>query len=233
MTTTSSQRDPSLPTAPARMPSENVGIYIPPHRNGTWSAEHRYSKDQLLSLYREEMDSSRLKDDMSKLYVHGWEPSISNGTSTSWSRREEKESHAGPDLCWVPDGSVIPQALQEMTAEEKEVSFPVLVDMVSFANRFFFLLFYSSFPAPLIRLSNRHHRMLAKMTPLLTAKPPFLVSSIALEVSIYHPRALLDRLAGGVTRMKPFLSLRKLLVLACQDSREIRIVMEPPIRLLL
>lgn len=101
------------------------GVYIPPHaaRNGAL-VEERYSKDQLLSLYREQKETNALSSNLSELYAGGWEPQITNGTSgSSWGRRDDhlKDAQPGADICWDHDGSVLPLGLVDMTDEEREV----------------------------------------------------------------------------------------------------------------
>src|ERR1700753_2133241 len=46
----------SANTSQNRNSSENVGVYIPPHRNGASSEGLRYSREQLLELFRREHD---------------------------------------------------------------------------------------------------------------------------------------------------------------------------------
>jgi PERQ amino acid-rich with GYF domain-containing protein len=113
----------STSTSQNRNSSENVGVYIPPHRNGASSEGMRYSKDQLLELFRREHDVGHLKDGISDLYMNGWEPSFANGMSnTSWGRRDDqKEGQTGADISWDKDGHVHPLALSSLTEEEKEV----------------------------------------------------------------------------------------------------------------
>jgi PERQ amino acid-rich with GYF domain-containing protein len=124
----------SAPTAASRdasnlsnLHSSNPGVYVPPHaqsgRNGS-AAEGRYSRPQLIQLFREQNDSEEIKDGLSHLFVGAWEPSITNGASSaSWGRRDDtKEGPSGVDLCWDRDGSVLPLGLTDMTDEEREVS---------------------------------------------------------------------------------------------------------------
>lgn len=106
--------------------SSNTGVYVPPHvhssRNGN-SVEGRYSKEQLIQLFRGQKESDDIKDGLASLYVGAWEPNISNGTSNAaWGRREDpgRESQTGVDICWDRDGSIHPLGLMDMTEEEKE-----------------------------------------------------------------------------------------------------------------
>jgi PERQ amino acid-rich with GYF domain-containing protein len=114
-------------SGPMTSSSANPGVYVPPHaqfgRNGS-SAEGRYSRDQLLQLFHAQRETEDIRDGMSGLYVGGWEPNISNGTSNAtWGRRDDpsRETQSGVDLCWDRDGSTLPLSLSDMTEEEKEV----------------------------------------------------------------------------------------------------------------
>ncbi|OCK84296.1 hypothetical protein K432DRAFT_378700 [Lepidopterella palustris CBS 459.81] len=109
--------------------TSNTGVYVPPHvhssRNGS-SVESRYSKDQLMHIFKSQKDPDDINDGLSSLYVGTWEPHISNGTSSaSWGRKEDltKESQTGVDICWDHDGSSYPVGLNELTEEEKETFF--------------------------------------------------------------------------------------------------------------
>ena len=110
------QPDPSSSSLPAPR-------YVPPHRNGT-STDTRYSKEQLLDLYKAQSSSDGgLRDGLPHLYVGGWQPDLSNGaTSASWGRTEQsRDSQPAPDVCWDRDGTVEPLGLLEMDDEEREV----------------------------------------------------------------------------------------------------------------
>ncbi|KAK5157646.1 hypothetical protein LTR04_005360 [Oleoguttula sp. CCFEE 6159] len=99
----------------------NPGVYVPPHRNGVL-AESRFFKDQLIQLFKAQLDSEDLHGNLSGLYVGGWEPHNANGPSTpGWGRREEssRETIPGADVCWDYDGAVQPLGLTELTEDEK------------------------------------------------------------------------------------------------------------------
>lgn len=107
--------------------SSNLGVYVPPHaqssRNGS-SGEGRYSRDQLLQLFRAQRESDEVRDGLSDLYVGPWEPNISNGTSgASWGRKDDhgRDSQSGVVLCWDKEGSIVPLSLSGMTEDEREV----------------------------------------------------------------------------------------------------------------
>ena len=90
-------------------------------RNGS-SAESRYSKDQLLDLFRTQERNGFPGTDVNDLFVDGWRPGAVNGTSNGgWGKRDDLKEAAGPDICWDHEGSVNPIAIQEMNEEEREV----------------------------------------------------------------------------------------------------------------
>ena len=91
------------------------------NRNGS-SADSRYSKDQLLDLFRPQERNGFPSTDVNDLFVDGWRPGAVNGTSNGgWGKRDDIKEVAGPDICWDHEGSVNPIAMQEMTEEEREV----------------------------------------------------------------------------------------------------------------
>ena len=84
----------------------------------------RYSKEQLLDLYKAQLSSEGgLRDGLQNLYVGGWQPDLANGaTSASWGRSEHsRDSQPAPDICWDRDGTVEPLGLIEMDDDEREV----------------------------------------------------------------------------------------------------------------
>lgn len=86
----------------------------------------RYSKDQLLDLFRSQQSSEiGLEDGLSDLYVGGWQPDAMNGATTpGWGRTDHsRETQQGPDVCWDRDGNIDPLGLQDMDEEEREVGF--------------------------------------------------------------------------------------------------------------
>ncbi|KAL9000465.1 MAG: hypothetical protein Q9169_000982 [Polycauliona sp. 2 TL-2023] len=109
--------------------NQNAGVYVPPHINSSYqtsytrgaSSETRYSKDQLLDLFRSQRESPP-STNISNLYVDGWHPSSVNGmTNGGWSRKDElKDGSAGSEMCWDHEGKVHPLALSDMTDQEKE-----------------------------------------------------------------------------------------------------------------
>lgn len=86
-------------------------------------AAARYSKEQLLELYRERY-AHTAPDNISHLYVDGWNPGASqvNGhSSRSWGKPQETQPSQDSDLCWYNTADMKPLAFQDMSSEEKEV----------------------------------------------------------------------------------------------------------------
>jgi len=106
---------------------------VPPHAYNISSrncstGEGRYSKDELLSIFRAQKDNGELDKNLSSLIVGDWSHGavdvVRNG---SWNKMDEDPSGSGPDLCWEHNGKLEPLGLDPMTAEEKDVrstSFP-------------------------------------------------------------------------------------------------------------
>ena len=101
--------------------------YVPPHRNGTLT-DTRYSKDQLLDLYKaQQISDAGLRDGLPNLFIGGWQPDIANGVpSASWGRSEQnRDAQLGPDICWDKNGTNEPLGLADMDEEEREVGFAI------------------------------------------------------------------------------------------------------------
>ncbi|CAF9939940.1 MAG: hypothetical protein ALECFALPRED_008381 [Alectoria fallacina] len=108
----------------------SANVYVPPHMNSSYqssynrngsSTESRYSKDQLLDLFRTQERNGFSSTNVNELFVDGWSPGAVNGTSNGgWGKRDDNKDAVGPDICWDHEGSVGPMALQEMSEEEKE-----------------------------------------------------------------------------------------------------------------
>jgi len=91
--------------------------------------DSRYSKSQLLELYKLQQDTGSMQrdDSLTGLYVQGWEPSASESApAAGWGRRDEsaRDVVPGSEVCWDTDGAVVPLGLVDMTDEEKEVTTP-------------------------------------------------------------------------------------------------------------
>ncbi|KAJ5084044.1 hypothetical protein NUU61_008623 [Penicillium alfredii] len=126
-TNPSHPRESSL-TASASTPTAS-GAYIPPHmssnplssalRNG----EARYSKDQLLELYRAQRESGSLNKNVEDYFVADWDPHmVTPSVNGAWGKRDDhKNTSAGPEVCWDHGGQVEPLSLADMTDSEKEL----------------------------------------------------------------------------------------------------------------
>lgn len=128
-TNPSQSRDVGQPT------SATSGAYTPPHmtssssyqlRNGA-AHDTRYSKDQLLALYKSQRESGNLLKHVAEYFVADWDPHVETPSAVNgaWGRREDaKENPSGPEVCWDHGGHAEPLGLINMTDEEKEVRSP-------------------------------------------------------------------------------------------------------------
>jgi PERQ amino acid-rich with GYF domain-containing protein len=116
----SSSQPTSTPTSTA---------YIPPHmtsnyqsRNGS-TIDSRYSKEDLLSIFKGQRDSGTLGKNMGDHFLASWNPLDDTGaTNGAWAKKEDqKDSPPGPEVCWDPVGHYEPLGLIDMTEEEREV----------------------------------------------------------------------------------------------------------------
>lgn len=146
-------RRPSLATNPSHnrdtsqtnttsSTTPTVGAYIPPHmtsnyqssglRNGATS-ESRYSKEQLLNVYKALRESGNLGKSLADYFVADWDPHVATPTANgAWGKRDDqhqhhphhKDNHSGPEVCWDHGGQMEPLGLMGMTDDEKEVCIP-------------------------------------------------------------------------------------------------------------
>lgn len=119
-----SQNTTNTASNSSQPPTPSIGAYVPPHisRHNT-ILETRYSRSQLLDLFKEQRDAGDLETDLSELYVGESDASHgSNGNEGGkWGRHEPKENGVGPDICWDRGGGIEPLGLMDMTDAEKEV----------------------------------------------------------------------------------------------------------------
>lgn len=115
-----------------------TGVYVPPHLNSNFQSgfsrnaatgDSRYSKDQLLDIFRAFGETEAANRNISDLFVDGWNPGTLNSTTHElWNRRDEfKDINHGPEICWDYDGSTLPLGLIELSEEEREVTAPPLL----------------------------------------------------------------------------------------------------------
>jgi PERQ amino acid-rich with GYF domain-containing protein len=101
---------------------------VPPYlnTNSQWrnssASETRFSKEQLLEIYKAMAESCWNLDDVLN---EGWIPGMAgNAGSGSWGRRDDQRDGAGAEICWDHEGLIQPISLLKMTEEEKEVFGP-------------------------------------------------------------------------------------------------------------
>lgn len=134
-TNPSHTRESSHP-ASASTPTSS-GAYVPPHvssntmssaRNG----EARYSKEQLLDLYKAQRDAGTLSKNVEDYFVADWDPhTVTPSVNGSWGKRDDHKTSAGPEVCWDHGGQAEPLGLIDMSESEKEVGYcPVTSDVV-------------------------------------------------------------------------------------------------------
>lgn len=107
-------------------------MYVPPHLNSSYQpsfgrnggpAESRYSKDQLLNLFRAQYKSEQVTTNVAEYLVEGWNPDIaSTATNGRWAGKDGfKDGTSGPEICWDYEGVSHPLGLNEMGDDEREV----------------------------------------------------------------------------------------------------------------
>ncbi|KAL4879103.1 hypothetical protein BJY04DRAFT_194245 [Aspergillus karnatakaensis] len=128
-------RRPSVATNPSHIreplsATTPTGGAYPTHMSSTLSnvarngapGDTRYSKEQLLDLYKAQRDTGILTKNVSDYFVADWnphnEPASANGV---WGKRDDhKDNSTGPEVCWDHGGHVEPLGLVDMTDDEKE-----------------------------------------------------------------------------------------------------------------
>lgn len=112
-----SSQDSTFPSDPTGPTAQNSNSADDP-------SYARYSKEDLLDIYRTAQDSGTIRDP-SDLFADNWHPGQTNGANgRGWGKvNDTRESH-GPDICWDPTGSVRPISLEPMSDMEKSVSCP-------------------------------------------------------------------------------------------------------------
>lgn len=117
-------------TASATTPT--AGAYIPPHMSSNYQSsmlrngaanEVRYSKDQLLNLYKAQRESGNLGKNVADYFVADWNPHVeTSAVNGAWGKRDDhRDTPSGPEVCWDHGGNVEPLGLIDMTDDEKEV----------------------------------------------------------------------------------------------------------------
>lgn len=93
------------------------------HHSRSAALETRYSRDQLLDLFRAQAKGDLSSMHVSDLYEEGWSSLLTDGMPNGgWARKDElKDGPPGPEICWDHDGKVQPLGLTNMTEEERAV----------------------------------------------------------------------------------------------------------------
>ena len=117
------QRDPSAGNH-HNSTNPQTPAYVPPHLSGMRSAnslDMRYSKQNLLDLYKDQVESSDLTASLSDLELGDWDPDV--GTGVRWTKRFDhgSETNPGPEICLNHSTPGEPLALTDPIAEELEV----------------------------------------------------------------------------------------------------------------
>ena len=124
----SSSQDAPLPT-PIETPQQPSTLY----EN---NENARYSKDQLLDMYKTYRESGSTNADVARLLHPEFDPWQVNGTNgrASWGKSTDGRDTYDPTVCWDKQGSNEPILLHRMSEEEKAVCFHSKYALLYFAN---------------------------------------------------------------------------------------------------
>jgi PERQ amino acid-rich with GYF domain-containing protein len=116
----SNQGDAPLPTPGADTQSMQQSLMY------EQSTDTRYSRSQLLDIFKAQEEAGALQEDVSRLYVNGWNPEHSNSANgrSGWGKSTDGRDTYGPEICWDTNGQVRPVGLEEMSEQEKIVRIP-------------------------------------------------------------------------------------------------------------
>ncbi|KAG9234065.1 hypothetical protein BJ875DRAFT_27427 [Amylocarpus encephaloides] len=112
---TSSQGEMLLPTpGPDMQSSQQTSMY-------EQSTDTRYSKNQLLDIYKGQEEVGVPQRDLSHLFINNWNPEHSNGTNgrSGWGKTNDGRDSYGPEICWDTHGNIRPMGLEEMSEQER------------------------------------------------------------------------------------------------------------------
>lgn len=115
-------RDGSGAAAPLPNPSTSTA-YVPPHatsaRNGS-THDVRYTRDQLLDIFKHHKAAGGFYDDPSELYIGEYEQ---DAAPSRWSRKDDPlpDPSTRPDACLNHAANTEPLGLVSMDAEEREL----------------------------------------------------------------------------------------------------------------
>ncbi|KAF3388936.1 GYF domain-containing protein mpd2 [Penicillium rolfsii] len=104
------------------------GAYVPPHLSSNTTSsvlrngDARYSKEQLLELYKAQRDTGSLNKHVEDYFVADWDPhTVSTPMNGAWGKRDDHKTSAGPEVCWDHGGQAEPLGLTDMSDGEKEL----------------------------------------------------------------------------------------------------------------
>lgn len=86
-------------------------------RNGS-ASDARYTKEQLLTVYRLQKEAGTLERNIEHLFQGPWDFSARNGTVQA---RSESKEQPGPEVCWNPSSDSDPFGLVDMSDAERQV----------------------------------------------------------------------------------------------------------------
>lgn len=99
-------------------------------RNG----EARYSKEQLLDLYKAQREAGTLGKNVEDYFVADWDPhAVTAPVNGAWGKRDDNKTSAGPEVCWDHGGQAEPLNLIDMSESEREVGCPSRIPDSGFA----------------------------------------------------------------------------------------------------
>ena len=123
------QRESSLPST--NPPPSSANAYVPPHMNPNYQSsfarsgggsETRYSKDQLLDLFKIQEKNGPQNGNVNDLFMDGWTPGAVLGSENgNWGKKDDQRESASTYSCWDAEGAVRPISLYDMDDEEREV----------------------------------------------------------------------------------------------------------------
>ncbi|EGS17173.1 uncharacterized protein CTHT_0064880 [Thermochaetoides thermophila DSM 1495] len=118
-TTTSTTATTDLPAQTTQSQSQTTAA----DSNGP-----RYTREELLDIYRNHVESAPPQTDTTSLFMPNWNPNQVNGSATGASqpRAWGKAADSGPvpqdpTVCWDSNGTVKPISLEAMSPEEREI----------------------------------------------------------------------------------------------------------------
>ena len=114
-----SQAETPLPSTSSEIP----GSVQQPYPQLEQATDLRYSKNQLLDIFKAQQASSTTNGHVSRLYENNWDPGHSNGTNgrSGWGKSSDGRDTHGPDVCWDSNGNIRPIGLESMSDLEKNV----------------------------------------------------------------------------------------------------------------